>query len=245
MRDTLDELDEGDRAPCVDVFLSNANTVGLLQNREGASYLLTVEECSGAAPRTAASAGTAGPEVEPDEEGVEVDTSTEDFDRVCFFIAPIGEEGTEHRCHSDAMLASFVEPALVEHGLKVIRADKITKPGMISAQIVEYILRSKLVVADLSFHNPNVFYELCLRHVTGRPTVHISRKSDRIPFDVGNFRTVQIDIDTVYGMLANLDTYKAGVATQIRQALAGGSGSNNPILTFCPTAQFIWNGDEK
>ena len=47
-----------------------------------------------------------------------------------------------------------------------------------------------LVVCDLSFHNPNVFYELSLRHSTKRPTIHIIRKRDGIPFDVNDFRTI-------------------------------------------------------
>ena len=61
---------------------------------------------------------------------------------------------------------------------------------MISKQIIEYILRSRLVIADLSYNNPNVFNELCLRHATGKPTVHVIKKGDKIPFDVGNFRTI-------------------------------------------------------
>jgi len=167
-----------------------------------------------------------------------ITVETEDFEKVCFFIAPIGDEGSEPRQHSDAVLASFVEPTLGEHKLKIVRADKITKPGMISGQVIEYILKSRLVVADLSFHNPNAFYELCLRHVTGKPTVHIIRESDKIPFDVANFRTISLKMDSIYSVLERLDTYRAEIAQQIRQVLSDGISANNPILTFCPTAKF-------
>jgi len=47
----------------------------------------------------------------------------------------------------------------------------------IGKQVLEHILRSRLVIADLSFHNPNVFYELCLSHVARLPTVQIIRNS--------------------------------------------------------------------
>lgn len=54
-------------------------------------------------------------------------------------------------------MGSIIEPALDELGIKVVRADKIEAAGIITAQIIEYIVKSKIVVADLSFHNPNVF----------------------------------------------------------------------------------------
>ena len=111
-----------------------------------------------------------------------------DWSKICFYITPIGEEDSEERRHSDLFLNSIVEPALEEFDLKVVRADQIGKPGMITSQVIEHVLKSRLVIADLSFHNPNVFYELCLRHVCRLPTVQIIRKADRIPFDLDQFR---------------------------------------------------------
>jgi len=109
---------------------------------------------------------------------------------------------------------------------------------MISGQVIEYIIKSKLMIVDISFHNPNVFYKLYLQHVTGKPTVHLIRESDRIPFDVANFRTVALKMDSVYSVLAQLDTYRAEIAQQIRQVIADGVSTNNPILAFCPSAKF-------
>src|SRR5947199_40675 len=79
----------------------------------------------------------------------------------------IGPAGSEMRKHSDLILVSLVEPALAEIGLTVIRADGIEKPGVITQQVIEHVAKARLVIADLSFHNPNVFYELSLRHATG------------------------------------------------------------------------------
>lgn len=73
------------------------------------------------------------------------------WESVCLYISPIGEEGTDHRKHADLFLGSVVEPALKEFGLAVTCADKIGKPGMITAQIIEYIVKAKLVIADLSY----------------------------------------------------------------------------------------------
>ena len=236
MRDTLIELNAADRPQCVDLFIANAKFGGLLKTKEGAEHLLTIEQLL-----ADLSVGTPGVAIAT---GDVVDTETpaegaEDFDKVCFFIAPIGSEDSEHRKHSDAILASFITPAVDEQKLKVVRADKIAKPGMISAHIIEYILKSKLVVADLSFHNPNVFYELCLRHVTGKPTLHLIRDEDSIPFDVNNFNTIKIEMGSVYNVLAKLDTNRALIAQQVRQVLADGVSRNNPILAFCPNAKLV------
>jgi hypothetical protein len=57
------------------------------------------------------------------------------------------------------------------------------------------------VIADLSFHNPNVFYELALRHAVRKPIVQISRTADRLPFDIGQFRTIVVDTTDIYSLV--------------------------------------------
>ena len=81
------------------------------------------------------------------------------WSKICFYVTPIGDPDSEQRQHADLFLNSIIEPAVEEFGLKVVRADQIGKPGMITAQTIEHVIRARLVIADLSFHNPNVFYE--------------------------------------------------------------------------------------
>jgi hypothetical protein len=142
-----------------------------------------------------------------------------DWTKVCFYITPIGPEDSEQRKHSDLFLNCLIEPAVRDIGVKVVRADQIGKPGMIGAQIIDYVLRSRLVIADLSYHNPNVFYELSLRHACGLPTVQIIRMADKMPFDLQQCRTIQIDTTDIYALVPKLDVYKAEIATQVRGAL--------------------------
>ena len=85
---------------------------------------------------------------------VAVTTSLND---TCFVISPIGDEGTEHRKHADLVLSSLIEPALRALGLTAVRADKISIPGMITGQVIDHVARARLVIADLSFGNPNVY----------------------------------------------------------------------------------------
>jgi hypothetical protein len=157
------------------------------------------------------------------------------YDRICFYITPIGEEGSETRKHSDLFLGSIVEPALEDFDLTVVRADRINAAGFITRQILEHIVRSKLVIADLSYHNPNVFYELALRHAIGKPTVQIIRAGDRLPFDVEPMRTIKIDTSSIYTLVPQLDTYRAAIAAQVRQALESPDSVDNPVTAFLPS----------
>jgi hypothetical protein len=131
------------------------------------------------------------------------------------------------------VLESLVRRGLEGEKLTIIRADGIGDPGMISEQVLKYLVRSRLVIADLSFHNPNVFYELAIRHMTGLPTVHLIRKGDQIPFDLKDFRTIVIDTTDKYELVASLETYRAEIANHVRTAAATGSEGSNPVRTFC------------
>ena len=232
------DVPSSDANECIEVFIVNAKFLGILKPISGAERIISLEQAIDELPTLAAktnegevtSTSSAGsipvPEVK-----IAVD---QDWNKICFYISPIGEENTETRKHSDLFLGSLVEPALEELKLKVIRADKIGKPGMITAQIIEYILKSKLVIADLSYHNPNVFYELALRHVCRLPTVQIIRKIDKIPFDLDQFRTIAIDTTDIFTMVPNLQSYKAEIATQVRMALKDPDSVDNPISTYYP-----------
>lgn len=118
--------------------------------------------------------------------------------------------------------------------LKVIRADAIDKPGTITRQVIEYLLKSRLVIADLSFHNPNVFYELALRHAVRLPVVQLIRTVDRLPFDLNQVRTVKIDTTDIYSLVPKIDTYRSEIANQVRRALENPDSVDNPITTFYP-----------
>lgn len=159
---------------------------------------------------------------------------------MCFYVTPIGAEGSEQRKHSDFMMEFIIGPAVRELGLTLIRADQLAKPGMIGKQIIEHILKAKLVVADLSFHNPNVFYELCLRHTTRLPTVLVKRSSDSIPFDLNQYRTISVDTQDPYSLVPKIQTYVAEVANQVRRSIDDAESGDNPISLYYPSAKLEW-----
>ncbi|MPZ17346.1 MAG: hypothetical protein GEV06_05470 [Luteitalea sp.] len=159
----------------------------------------------------------------------------EDWDTVCFVITPIGNDDSVERKHSDAVLKHLLAPVLEQAGLRAVRADKITKPGIITKQVIEYIAFSKLCIADLSFNNPNAFYELGVRHAFKLPTIQVIRKGDKIPFDVSQGRTIIVDTSDPYTIM---DRFEAG-RSELREHVAAitkgtDKQDDNPIDLFLP-----------
>lgn len=156
------------------------------------------------------------------------------LDDVCFVISPIGNNDSEERKHANLVLGSLIEPALESLNLRAIRADKISKPGLITGQVLDHLTRAKIVIADLSFGNPNVYYELALRQALRKPLVQITRASDSLPFDVGQFRTVVIDMTDIYTLVPALELHRQEIARQCRAALEDGEVVESPILGVSP-----------
>ena len=118
----------------------------------------------------------------------------------CFVIAPIGDEGSLVRKRSDQIFRYVIEPAAKNFGYDAIRADHIAKPGLITSQVIEHIIQDDLVIADLTDRNPNVFYELAIRHAVRKPFIQIKETADTIPFDVTGMRTIDVDFRFIESM---------------------------------------------
>jgi hypothetical protein len=223
----------------VDTFVVNLRYVGLLQTLSGAERIVTIDHLLDSLPATSTAASKSGAAIAqintmPRPSSSLVTAEHAEFSTTCFYITPIGEDGSDQRKHSDLFLGSIVEPALEHLGLRVVRADAIDKPGTITRQIIEYLLRSRLVIADLSFHNPNVFYELAIRHAARLPVVQIIRASDRVPFDLNQVRTIKIDTSDIFTLVPKIDTYRAEIANQVRRAMDDPDSVDNPITNFFP-----------
>ena len=228
--DSLGELglDEAYREDGAELFIENARYIGLIKLLSGAERIVPIEQLI---EETESNDTFSEKEIISGEEDIQAN-GTSEWDKVCFYIAPIGSDNSEERKHSDLFLENIVSPAIEGFGFKVVRADNISKAGMITSQIIDYIVNAGLVICDLSFHNPNVFYELSLRHSTKKPTVHIIRKKDGIPFDINDFRTIIIDDTDIYTLIPAIESYKSQIAQQVRQMLDDPESIDNPILSY-------------
>ncbi len=112
----------------------------------------------------------------------------------CFVICPIGEPDSDIRSRSDKVLKHIIKLVVEELGYHAIRADEISEPGIITSQVIEHLINDELVIADLTDGNPNVYYELAVRHLLRKPTVHIIQNGQKPFFDVSAQRTIPYDI---------------------------------------------------
>jgi hypothetical protein len=161
--------------------------------------------------------------------------SPTEFDRTCFVITPIGEDESEQRRHANMVLKNVIEPVVNELGLSAKRADQIDRAGIITQQVFEYVAKSRLCIADLSFSNPNAFYELGVRHMCKLPTVQIIRKGDKIPFDVSQGRTIKLDMSDVYSVMDSVESAKKELKQHLKQALSSDyKGDDNPVNIYLP-----------
>ena len=74
-----------------------------------------------------------------------------------------------------------------------MRGNHIPLSGMITPSIIEHLLFDELVIADLTYDDANVFYELALRHRFKKPAILIKEENERIPFDIRDMRIIPVD----------------------------------------------------
>jgi hypothetical protein len=145
--------------------------------------------------------------------------------KVCFVISPIGDEGTDIRRRSDQVLKHIIQPAAKECGYETVRADKISEPGIITSQIIQHLVEDPIVVADLAGRNPNVFYELAIRHAIRKPVLQLGKMGETIPFDVAPTRTIYID----HQDLDSANAARERLVEQIRSVEKNPKDVDNPI----------------
>lgn len=88
------------------------------------------------------------------------------------------------------------DPAIRKAGLNPIRADQdIFGTGKIIDQIWSGINSAKVLIAELTQRNPNVFYELGLAHALKKPVVLVSSNQEDVPFDLQHIRVIYYDVN--------------------------------------------------
>ena len=110
--------------------------------------------------------------------------------------------------------------------MTAVRADQISEPGQITLQVIDHILRARAAVADLTGLNPNVFYELAVRHTARLPVTLIAGKGCSLPFDIAQMRTIFFDNTD----LRSADYCRVAIVSQLREALDNGA-VDSPIAT--------------
>src|SRR5208282_1261111 len=99
--------------------------------------------------------------------------------KVCFFVTPIGSANSAERKRADD-IKKYILNEVLAGKFTVLRADELPLPGSISHQVIRWLYDADLVIADLTGANPNVVYELAVRHSFNRISIHLIDKAHTI-----------------------------------------------------------------
>lgn len=137
--------------------------------------------------------------------------------KICFVMAPLGSPESDTRRRSDQVLRHLIGPVARDLGYHAVRADQIHSAGHINAQVLTMISEAPLAIADLTGLNPNVMYELAIRHACGGSVCQIASSDTQLPFDIAGLRTVFFDLANPDQLAAAKDELAAQVHSIIRR----------------------------
>src|SRR3954469_11121792 len=138
-------------------------------------------------------------------------------DPLCFVLMPFGRkpDATGMTIDFDAVYRELIAPAVRAAELEPIRADEEVTGGIVHKPMFERLILCEYAVADLTFANANVFYELGVRHAV-RPysTVLLFSAGTRLPFDVELDRGIPYPL-APGGTPADLDAARAQLTERL------------------------------
>jgi hypothetical protein len=142
-------------------------------------------------------------------------------DRHCFVVMPSGRTPSEIRWFK-GWYEVVIQPAVSAAGYEAKLAAAEERPSAINDEIRAHLAFDPMVVVDLggispdADPNPNVMYELGIRHALSLPLVMLAWKGQRLPFDVGNQRVIMEGRE-----LLDLETSRTKLVNFIQSAAAG------------------------
>lgn len=156
----------------------------------------------------------------------------------CFVIMPFGNPSVdpEQARKLELIYSQWIKPAVesikcgTDETISCHRADKTLRPEEIVNHIIENLITSDFVIADLSGRNPNVFYELGVRHAVNNNTILIADGLDDVPFDLRGLRTIVYRYEPEY-MLRLRDSLKQAIHELLEQ----------PGVIDNPVRRFLYN----
>jgi hypothetical protein len=145
---------------------------------------------------------------------------TGELEPLCFVLMPFGKkmDAAGRVTNFDSVYAKIIAPAVERAGLEPIRADEEKIGGAIHKPMFERLMLCHYAVADITGANPNVFYELGIRHaMRPRSTVIVFGEGTVLPFDIALVRGLAYKTDGA-GEPVEPETTVDAIAAQLTAA---------------------------
>lgn len=146
--------------------------------------------------------------------------------RTIFFISPIGKKGSAIYQKHYAVYTQFVRPVInsLDSSFEVVRADQIARPGSFIKDIIQYLKNAYIIIANLTDLNPNVFYELGVRHALSNRTIMITENIDSIPSDLKQYRAIEY-----YYAPEGIEAFHKQLSQCIEEIISNPNKPDNPV----------------
>ena len=160
----------------------------------------------------------------------------------CFVVSPIGDAGTDIRKNADQLYQHIIKPVCEKCGFAAQRVDEFNTSNSITQEILDALNDYDLVIADLTGHNPNVFFEIGYRTKNQKPIIHLKRKDETIPFDVSSIRTFEYDLTDLDMVTATKDRLEQVIRNfkydEYKESKRGNNFENNMIVASLNDIQY-------
>lgn len=160
----------------------------------------------------------------------------------CFVVSPIGDAGTDIRKNADQLYQRIIKPVCEKCGFAAQRVDEFNTSNSITQEILDALNDYDLVIADLTGHNPNVFFEIGYRTKSQKPIIHLKRKDETIPFDVSSIRTFEYDLTDLDMVTATKDRLEQVIRNfkydEYKESKRGNNFENNMIVASLNDIQY-------
>lgn len=150
----------------------------------------------------------------------------------CFVIMPFSTSPTHTEEEWTEIFEHFFKPAWNSFNIDCYRT-KVSR-GSITKDIIEKLFVASIVFADLTDLNPNVMYELGVRHTFKKPSVMVKAKGTQIPFDVSVYNVFEYEY-TPKG-LQELQNYLSSVIEDIQK---NPNKADNPVWDYRSSSDFL------
>lgn len=137
----------------------------------------------------------------------------------CFVIMPFGEklDSDGKVIDFDAIYDVLIKDTVEAIGIHCMRCDRIDQTGWIHGKMFRHVYDAQVAVVDITTLNPNVFYELGVRHALNRCTTLLLRqKGTAIPFNIQGFDTIEYDIGNLRSVKAATEKITESIKNGLR-----------------------------
>ena len=162
----------------------------------------------------------------------------EEYKAMCFVDMPFGKKtdlASKIEIDFDEIYNKAIKPAIEAAGLEPIRGDEERTGGIIHTAMFARLLLSEYVVADLTMANPNVFYELGIRHAA-KPftTIPIFANLHPLPFDVAMIRAIPYQLENGRLTEKAMEKLRSDLKERLEHATCGPATKDSPLFELIP-----------